>query len=304
MNVIIEYGTSQSELSDNGLWDIALYGLSHKEERCDQAIQFVKSKVLKSVCLVFDADKNIISIDESQVIADNILESLKQLGITSDSKIVLEMTSLGVVELLLILQALHDLCCASVDVVYVQPAEYPRQNTIEFTERHFFNLSDAYMGFRGIPGHSLAIEHSDKLVVLCGFDAERLGRVFEDSDFQGKNCQLILGVPPYVIGYDMHAYTNHINLIDKYQISREFYYCGAANPLAVYEKIDCIYNGLEENQKMFIFPCGTKPMALGACLFKVEKNQPENVGFLYDHPIKTSGKSKSSSMWYKYHIIL
>jgi len=303
MNLIIEYGTSHSDLSDNGFWDIAFYSESYGEERCNQAIQFVKQKAHKSVCLVFDTDKNIIHINGNQVIVDNILENLKQLNLTSNSKIVLEMTSLGVVELLLLLQALHNLSCSSVDVVYVQPAEYPRQY-IEFTERHLFNLSDAYRGFRGIPGHSLAIENSDKLVVLCGFDAERVGRVFEDLDFRGKNCQLIFGVPPYVIGYDMHAYANHINLIDKYQISREFYYCGAANPLAVYEKIDCIYHGLEENQKLFIFPCGTKPMALGACLFKVKNNQPNNVGFLYDHPIKNSGKSKSSSNWYKYHIML
>jgi hypothetical protein len=89
----------------------------------------------------------------------------------------------------------------------------------------------------------------------------------------------------------MNTYANHLPIIDRYGISTEFYYAGASNPLAVYEKLDRVYNGLAEDQKLFILPFGTKPMALGACVFKV-LHDSNKLSVLYDHPDRKEDRSK------------
>ena len=97
------------------------------------------------------------------------------------------------------------------------------------------------------------------ILALCGYEAERVSRAFDEIDLQGQNCQLVFGVPPYVIGWDMNSYISHLSVIDSNNISTEFYYCGASNPLSVYQRIEKIYRGLDEEQKLFILPFGTKP---------------------------------------------
>ena len=133
-------------------------------------------------------------------------------------------------------------------------------------------------------------------MVLCGYEAERLGRLFDNTEIQGKNCQLVFGVPPYVVGWDMNSYTNYLPIIENYHISSEFYYCGACNPLAVYNKLEKVFSAIEEDQKLFILPFGTKPMALGACLFKITHDDG-NIAILYDHPTKIEESSFLIANW-------
>ena len=92
-------------------------------------------------------------------------------------------------------------------------------------------------------------------------------------------------------------------IIETNNISNEFYYWAAANPLALYEKLGLIYAGIERDQKLFILPLGTKPMALGACLFKVYSDK-EDISILYDHPVRKDNRSSEIAKWNLYRIIV
>lgn len=302
MNIVMEYGTSPAELSTQ-VWDVSFYGIA-VDERSEQAVAFANENSHNSYCLSYMASEGKVHIDfEDQTIwADDILETLISLGITEKSKVILESSSLGVAELLLLIQSLKDIGCLSFDVLYLEPTHYLNQ-TIEFTERRQFDLSTSFKGYIAIPGHALSFDSYDKAVVLCGYESDRLGRAFDEIDLQGKNCQLVFGMPPYIVGWDMNSYANHLPIIESFNIPSEFYYAGAANPLSVYRVLEKVYGGLEEDQKLFILPLGTKPMSIGACLFKVANNYG-NVSILYDHPVRKKGRSKEVSKWNLYRIDL
>lgn len=300
MNIVMENGCSPEQLSQID-YDFAFCG-DVVDERCKASIHHITSTSKYTLKTIYDANKYIININDVECCVDDVDETIMKFGIVNTSKIILDCTSLGVAEMLILIQTLYNLKCGEFDVLYVEPLHYYAPNK-DFLERRKFSLSKTTAGFIAVPGHALSFENNDKAVVLCGFEGERVGRAFEELALQGKNCQLIFGVPPYTVGWDMHSYLNHLSIIEIHNISTEFYYCAAANPLAISEKLRLIYKGIENEQKLFILPLGTKPMALGACLFKVYSNQ-ENISILYDHPVRKVNRSSNIAKWNLYRIIV
>ena len=296
----MENSCSPEQLSQSD-YDFAFYG-DVIDERSKASILHINSVSKLKFKVTYIADKYTIIFNDVRCIVDDVDDSITRFGIKQNSKVMLDCTSLGVAEMLILIQSLHNLNCREFDVLYIEPLHYyrPSQN---FLERRRFTLSKTTAGFIAIPGQALSFENNDKAVVLCGFEGERVGRAFEELALQGKNCQLIFGVPPYTIGWDMNSYSNHLSIIETNNISTEFYYCAAANPLAVYEKLGLIYKGVEDEQKLFILPLGTKPMSLGACLFKVYANK-ENISILYDHPVRSDNRSSKVVKWNLYRIII
>ena len=68
-------------------------------------------------------------------------------------------------------------------------------------------------------------------------------------------------------------------------------------------KLKKVYKGLGEEQKLFILPFGTKPMALGACAFIVEHNCKNKLSILFDRPQKKKERSYDIGTWNLYRII-
>lgn len=296
----MEIGCSAEQLSQSE-YDFAFLG-DEIDERSSSSIRHILPISSLAIKVIYSANSYIIKLNDDSCLVDDIDDYIKTLGINYASRIILDCTSLGVAEMLVIIQALYNIGCKNIDAIYVEPAHYHKYSK-DFLDRRRFSLSKTTEGFIAIPGQALSFESNDKAVILCGFEGERVGRAFEELDLRGMNCQLIFGVPPYTLGWDMHSYTNHLSIIETNNISTEFYYCAAANPLAVFEKLDVIYRGIEENQKLFILPLGTKPMALGACLFKVFTNK-QDISILYDHPVRNDGRSTDVSRWNLYKILL
>lgn len=297
----MEYGSTFNDISSIK-WDFAFYG-NIIDERCNIAVQYISKEAKECKSITYNADESKIYFNNSESYwADDIQDYLIHIGICSSSRILLECSSLGVAELLIMMQAIKDIGCNSFDSLYLEPKQYSKYY-LDFTERHHFNLSTEFEGFKAIPGHALAFEKGDKVVILCGYESERIGRAFEETAIQGRDCQLLFGMPPYIIGWDMNSYTNHLPVIDSCDISTEFYYVGAANPLSVCECLEKVYNGIDKEQKLFIFPFGTKPMSLGACLFKITHDE-ENLSFMYDHPKRRKNRTKDIARWNLYRIWL
>lgn len=300
MNIVMEYGSTDKEISQIN-WDYSFCG-KNLDERSRFALEFTKNHSRKCVEACYDANAFTLNFNDSEsCIADDVEEFLREKGLTNATSVLLECTTLGVSEMLLLMQALKDIGVLRFDALYLEPKHYTHKPS--FRERHHFELSQSFDGFIGIPGHAMAFERGDRVIVLCGFESERVGSAFEELDMMGKDCKLVFGMPPFIIGWDKSTYTNHIPVIDTNGISKEFYYVGASNPLAVYDKLSRAYISLDESQKLFILPFGTKPMALGACLFKVQ-NRADNLAILYDHPVRKRGRTTEVSKWNLYRIIL
>lgn len=297
----MEYGDNP-DLISKVKWDFSFYG-NEIDDRTKIAIDFAKERSSCNVLTIYHPTNYQTVFDGNEIKESyDITDYLKERGVNEKSKVLLECTSLGVVEMLLVIQSLKDMNVTRFDSLYLEPKKYLRRYD-NFAERHHFHLTKNFEGFIGIPQHYMAFEMGDKALVLCGFESERVGRVFEELDLKGINCQLLFGMPPYTVGWDMNTYANHLSIIERYNISTEFYYAGASNPMAVYEKLSKVYDGLSEDQKLFILPFGTKPMALGACVFKVLHDSAK-LSVLYDHPDRNEKRSKEVEKWNLYRVIL
>lgn len=297
----MEYGDSP-DLISNVKWDFVFYG-NEIDDRSRRAIDYAKGSSSCHVLTIYSPTNYQIVFNGNEIKeCYEVVDYLKESGVNEESKVLLECTSLGVVEMLMLIQCLKDINVIRFDSLYLEPKKYLRRYD-NFAERHHFHLTKNFEGFIGIPQHYMAFEMGDKAIVLCGFESERVGRVFEELDLKGSNCQLLFGMPPYTVGWDMNTYANHLPIIERYGISSEIYYAGASNPLAIYEKLDNVYNGLSEDQKLFILPFGTKPMALGACVFKV-LHDSSKLSVLYDHPDRNEKRSKEVERWNLYRVIL
>lgn len=300
MHIVMEYGSCYNEL-EKEKWNYAFWG-NELDLRGESAIEAVKNCAEMGIKVVYQPNDCALLVNDNEMVGvDDAEDYLKGIGVSKNSKVVLECTSLGFSEMLVLMQAFKNLGSNFIDALYLEPKHYAKQQTKAFNRRNF-SLTTSFEGFKAIPGHALAYSSGDRALVLCGYEAERLSRAFDETELQGNDCQLIFGVPPYVVGWDMNSYTNHLSVIESNDISTEFYYCGAANPLSVYYRIEQVYKGLDEDQKLFVLPFGTKPMALGACAFVVEHNNEYKLSILFDHPQRKKGRSSEIGKWNLYRI--
>ena len=220
--------------------------------------------------------------------------------------ILIDSTTLNFAEILILTQALKDLKVDKVSIIYVEPVKYNRKSkSRDILHQRDFELSESIVGYEAIPGHALLVtsEISQKFIFLCGFEAERIDRAIEESEILGSNCKCIFGVPAYIPGWEMDSFDNNIPVIKERKITGGINFCGATNPLSVFQKLEDIYKGLSDEEQMFVIPLATKPMNIGACLFLL--NKPKNrVAVLYDHPKEIAGKAIEISNWHLYNITL
>lgn len=298
MHIIMNYGFSQDELPVKQ-WDFAFWGQEIDQRGVDGISALTKNTHVCKKVVYIATECSLLIDDRDKIGVDDIEEYLEKMNISKESKVILECTTLGFAEILVLMQAFKNLECTILDALYLEPKHYGKISDSRLNERNY-NLTTSFEGFLAIPGQALAFEQGDRALALCGYEAERVSRAFDEIDLQGQNCQLVFGVPPYVIGWDMNSYISHLSVIDSNNISTEFYYCGASNPLSVYQRIEKIYRGLDEEQKLFILPFGTKPMSLGACAFIVTHNEENKLSVLFDHPQKRHERSKEVGKWNLY----
>lgn len=300
MNIVMEYGDNSNELSSRN-WSMAFFGRS-LDERSIKAIEYLTDNADLLLRFHYDAETFRWSINDKFENIDDIEEFFVQNDLIKQN-IIIDATSLDFAELLILCQTYKNLGILNIDILYIEPAQYV-VSVQRLTENRYFDLSKKIRGFLAIPNHALSYDTSDSIVVLCGYEGERLGLAFEEYDILGANCKLIFGMPPYSYGWDMNSYVNFLPIIKKRNIELQFHYCPAANPLAIFEKLNDIYLSINENQKLFVLPLGTKPMSIGAILFLLEHNQLGNVSVLYDHPILNNNSSTDSVTWNLFKITL
>lgn len=269
------------------------------DDRCKIVHDYLTSHY-QIIEISYDADSFIVQYDGHEEEADDFPTFIRSKNY-SENEILIDCTSVNVPELLLLLGALYESDVKQFSALYVEPKHYSQLLKLEIGSERKFELSNAYLGYKGIPGYLLSLDSGDYVAFCCGYEPERIMNAFDYESIGSKYATLIFGMPPFNAGWDMNAYENHISFIDSQSI-RNVSYCGSTNPLAIIKKLDEMYQALREEEKLFVAPLGTKPMSLGACLFVVVSNDKERVALLFDHPVKKLGRSEDIGKWHLYNI--
>ena len=115
------------------------------------------------------------------------------------------------------------------------------------------------MEIPGFPGNDTRTTKKI-LVVLLGFDGELA--LFVSEEVAPDEIVIVNGFPGYAPKFKDISLINNEKLLS----SRLINYARANNPFETFNLLERLYN--QETAAFFnIAPIGTKPMALGACLF-------------------------------------
>lgn len=181
----------------------------------------------------------------------------------------------------------------SITVYYTEPKSYIFAGSL-LKSYHSTSGPLSVMEVPGFPGE----EHRTSkkiLVVLLGFDGELSSFITEEVS--PDKTIVINGFPGYFPKFKDISLINNEKLVTEADIK----YARANNPFEIFNllaSLKCSY----ENSFLNIAPLGTKPMALGACLFAI--NNP-TVRVIYPLPEKYESVT-TDSCWntWSYHIPL
>lgn len=283
-------------------WDLSFVG-EPIDDRGLKALEYISANTSRSILFKYIPKEFKTRLDEDELDKDDIVEYLAFL---SGKKVLVDSTTLNFAEILILTQALIEVGVKDIEILYVEPVKYKRKSKgRDILHKRDFELSEGVVGYEAIPGHALLVtnEVSQKVVFLCGFEAERIDRALEDSQISGTNCSCIFGVPAFSPGFEMDSFDNSISVIKERKIAGGISFCGATNPLAVLQTLEEMFSGLDEDEQMFVVPLATKPMNIGACLFLLSKPK-DKVAVLYDHPKEIRGKAIEIANWHLFNINL
>lgn len=222
--------------------------------------------------------------------------------------LVLETTTLGTVEVLQLLRAARAANLNSVDCLYVEPQDYEKDTFLESSWSRDFSLSDSHrvVGVPGfLPMQAQLADRNVRLVAMLGYESSRLAGVFEqDPDMVAWRKFAVVGVPGYSPGWEQNALANNVDTLDTHQFN-PVRYCSASSVSGAYDLLTQIHTeGHDENPHTTVAPLGTKPHGIAAAMFLVDHSSYQQASLLYDHPIRTRGRSSKVRRWHLYRIDL
>lgn len=163
----------------------------------------------------------------------------------------------------------------NITVFYTEPKSYL------FTQGLFntFHTSSGPLSILEMPGYpGLELRGSKrKLIILLGFDGDLSKEINEDVS--PNDTIVVNGFPSYTPKFKDISLIANEKLVSDQNITIR--YARANNPFEVYNLLKTIKNEEKGDFFLNIAPLGTKPMALGACLFAL--HNPE-VRIVYPLP--------------------
>ena len=278
-------------------WDLAVVG-NTIDDRGNAAVDFLNGHTQQTVALRYHVDDLQIVIDGTTKDVSRIDEFLNK---HKTKRIVLESTTLGFAEVFLCCRAAYQLGIKEVSFLYVEPEDYKRPRKTEVLHKRDFQLSGAVAGFSAIPGAAMIIDDRapPTAIFFLGYEERRLDRALEEFSFRSKKCSVVFGVPAFQPGWEMDAFANNIRVFERNKFRGTFHFCGAENPRGAYEVIEEIHKTVSTDDRLILAPIGTKPHGIGVAVYAAK--HPE-VGILYDHPERQSGRSVDTFNWHLYKV--
>lgn len=234
-------------------------------------------------------------------------EIVKMIRDSKADRVLLEATTLGLAELLVLLRAMHSAEMNRVEILYVEPAEYTSSRSREDgggdQDEYKLSLNQKFSGVHGFM-HQYDERSRNNHVFFVGFEAGRVLNAFEQRNYE-KNGQtsfsVIAGVPAFIPGWERAAIDAHLPALDDFGLNASgIYFAEASSIRDGYRMLWRLYAAsASEHSIFYVSPLGTKPHAIGAALFLLETRQGDRATSLfYDHPQRVSGRSKGVGSWH------
>ena len=297
MNVqlLMQEAESATQLSSTR-WDVGVIGKT-VDDRGTIATDFVAQHAGELFPVQYDPENFLLELNKIKMAEDEVEATLRRL---SSKSVLIETTTVGFVELFLLIRGLTKVGRREISFLYVEPREYAHSRRTPLLHRRDFELSSEVPGYRGIPGAAMIMSDLDKqrAVFFLGYEERRLDRALEDFQMLSPdNCAVVFGVPAFQPGWEMDAFANNIRVIRERGLSGGVFFCGAENPAAAMEVLRDIKSELRDNERLVVAPIGTKPNGLGVALFAAVH---PDVGLLYDHPRRRTRRTEMSANWHLY----
>lgn len=224
-----------------------------------------------------------------------VIELTNYLREITDSRVVIDSTTLSFPEILIILNILYknsNICF--IDLIYAEPERYcPKDSEINFG--HEFELSE-YDRYKPIPGFVRLVEsESLELVTFLGFEQTRLGQLIQNDDKTTyTKLSPIIPLPAFTLGWEHNTLQSNLNYFTQEYGFTKLRYVGANNPFHAYTILQNIAN---ETPKFRIAPIGPKPSSIGCAIFLINKkisqsNGENSIDVIYDYPTMFKGRSE------------
>lgn len=256
---------------------------SGSDNRAYQILESINSKKTKIIMLNFQERinrkensnpifsykkkslENLTEVSCKIKIPNSILETFTNIGFDDSSKIGIDISCLTKPYFYYLIKLFKErFKLAKLTIFYTEPKSY-------FFQKGLFNAfhsSTGPLSIIEIPGYSGQELRGAKrkLVILLGFDGDLSKEIREDVS--PEETVLVNGFPSYTPKFKDISLIVNEKLVSGNDISVA--YARANNPFEVYNLLESIKTENEASgQEIFlnIAPLGTKPMALGACLF-------------------------------------
>ncbi|WP_284760854.1 hypothetical protein [Curtobacterium sp. MEB011] len=173
-------------------------------------------------------------------------------------------------------------------VIYAQPAEYVRTG-------EFYDLSERVEGIRPLPGFvRLGLSDEPSIFLpLLGFEGSRFEYMADRSDVDLQETHPVVGAPGFFLEYVHEVFAENRLLFEQNAgLHRRVAYAKANCPFDLFWLLD-EFSAIAGDSILKVAMIGTKPHALGAVLYATLN--PAAVELLYDHPIKSKGRTTGAS---------
>lgn len=200
----------------------------------------------------------------------------------SSENILIEATTLGSVEIILLTRNLFMANCDSVSYIYIEPENYQRSISADVVSKRDFEITGMRNNYEPLPGMNYQLETGFNTVTFfAGFEGQRMSQAFEDHEITPSRSSVVFGVPAFKPGWEMDSFANHVDLLVDNGINTRHQYCAANNPYLSYGYLEERYQHKRDHERMFVIPLGTKPQTIGVSAFLVNYS---DVGVMYDFP--------------------
>ena len=275
------------KISDLSLEQALFFHGHDLDDRGKAALSLSSSFQLENIKLQFDETQSLMYLnDEPFNTRLAFIEKVKEL---TASKAIIEATTLGFSEILLLLNALvENTYIKKIKILYIEPEEYKIKKN-KLYNYHDFELTDKFENFKAVPGFTFEQETPVEIVAFLGFERTRLGQLLQSTEMEFDKLTPVVPLPAFVLGWENRTINNHLYYFTPQYSFHKLYYAGANNPYQAYK----LLNKITSHQKpLRIAPIGTKPNAIGCAIFLVNNKESLTVDVIYDYPKKSSGRSK------------
>lgn len=190
--------------------------------------------------------------------------------------------------------------CKCVRVIYFEPAEYSVHPSP--TSASLFKLSVEFKGIHPIPGFANLMGPADEstaiFVPFLGFEGPRSRQVAMSLD-PIPSVIPVIGLPGFRIEYPQVTLACNQEFLRENSAERRVRFARANCPFEAYSVLAEIRRDNPDSY-LYVAPIGTKPHAVGAIMYAMDN--PTNTEIMYDHPVKSFGRTTGIGTIHIFHI--